>query len=99
MRSGLTDSSLSLSWPWPVIRRAQDLKVDGIYILICRNPSHLQVDATSSTKQRAFTPNNIEVHLRRRTHTPALLDAGYQTKKTEIPWWGGRTLSYTFPAR
>jgi transposase len=46
-----------------------------------------------------FTPGNIEVHLRRRTHTPALLDAGYQTKKTEIPWWGGRTLSYTFPAR
>ena len=46
-----------------------------------------------------FTPDNIEVRLRRRTHTPALLDAGYQTKKTEIPWWGRRTLSYTFPAR
>ena len=46
-----------------------------------------------------FTPDNIEVRLRRRTHTPALLDAGYQAKKTEIPWWGGRTLSYTFPAR
>jgi transposase len=46
-----------------------------------------------------FTPGNIEVALRRRTHTPALLDAGYHTKKTNIPWWGGRTLSYTFPAR
>jgi hypothetical protein len=46
-----------------------------------------------------FTPDNIEVRLRRRTHTPALLDAGYQTNKTEIPWWGRRTLSYTFPAR
>ena len=46
-----------------------------------------------------FTPGNIEVALRRRTHTPALLDAGYQIKKTEIPWWDGRTLSYTFPAR
>src|SRR5450755_921956 len=46
-----------------------------------------------------FTPDNIEVRLRRRTHTPALLDAGYQTKKTEIPWWDRRTLSYTFPAR
>ena len=46
-----------------------------------------------------FTPGNVEVHLRRRTHTPALLDAGYQDRQTEIPWWGGRTLSYTFPAR
>jgi hypothetical protein len=46
-----------------------------------------------------FTPDNIEVALRRRTHTPALLDASYDTKKTEVPWWGGRTLSYSFPAR
>jgi transposase len=46
-----------------------------------------------------FTPGNVEVRLRRRTHTPALLDADYQTKKIEIPWWGGRTLSYAFPAR
>jgi hypothetical protein len=46
-----------------------------------------------------FTPGHVEVALRRRTHTPALLDAGYQTKKIEIPWWSGRTLSYTFPAR
>jgi transposase len=46
-----------------------------------------------------FTPGNIEVALRRRTHTPALLNAGYQNQQTEIPWWGGRTLSYTFPAR
>jgi len=46
-----------------------------------------------------LTPNNIEVRLRRRTHTPALLDAGYETRRTEVPWWGGRTLSYSFPAR
>jgi hypothetical protein len=46
-----------------------------------------------------FTPGHVEVALRRRTHTPTLLDAGYHTKKTEIHWWGGRTLSYTFPAR
>ena len=46
-----------------------------------------------------FTPGHIEVALRRRTHTPALLDANYETKKLEIPWWSGRTLSYTFPAR
>lgn len=30
-----------------------------------------------------FTPGHIEVALRRRTHTPAMLDANYQTKKLE----------------
>ncbi len=46
-----------------------------------------------------FSPGNIEVRLRRRTHTPALLDAGYETRRIEVPWWSGRTLSYAFPAR
>jgi transposase len=46
-----------------------------------------------------FTPRTIEVRLRRRTHTPALLDAGYENRQIEVPWWGGRTLSYSFPAR
>jgi hypothetical protein len=41
-------------------RRAQELKVDGVYVLICRNPNHLQVDAGKDTKQRAFTPQNVE---------------------------------------
>jgi transposase len=45
------------------------------------------------------TPGHIEVRLRRRTHTPALLDAGYHDRRIEVPWWGGRTLSYSFPAR
>ncbi len=47
----------------------------------------------------AFSPGHVEVRLRRRTHTPALLDAAYQTKKIDVPWWGGHTLSYSFPAR
>ena len=46
-----------------------------------------------------FTPGHIEVALRRRTHTPALLEAGYEQHRVEVPWWDGRTLSYTFPAR
>jgi transposase len=46
-----------------------------------------------------FTPGHIEVRLRRRTHTPALLQAGYENRHVEVPWWGGRTLSYSFPAR
>src|SRR5215204_1720795 len=41
-------------------RRAQELKVSGVYVLICRNPSHLQVDAGRDTKQRAFTQQNVE---------------------------------------
>ena len=46
-----------------------------------------------------FTPGDIEVALRRRTHTPALLEAGYPDRRIEVPWWGNRTLSYSFPAR
>jgi transposase len=46
-----------------------------------------------------FTPGHVEVALRRRTHTPALLDAGYENRRIEVPWWAGRTLSYSFPAR
>jgi transposase len=47
----------------------------------------------------SFSPGHVEVRLRRRTHTPALLDAGYQDRRIQVPWWGGRTLSYSFPAR
>ena len=43
-----------------MVRRAQELKVNGVYVLICRNPSHLRVDATGETKQRAFTAQNLE---------------------------------------
>ena len=46
-----------------------------------------------------YTPGHLGIALRRRTHTPALLQAGYEKKKIEVPWWGGRTLSYSFPAR
>ena len=46
-----------------------------------------------------FTPGHIEARLRRRTHTPALLEADYDSRQVEVPWWGGRTLSYSFPAR
>jgi hypothetical protein len=45
-----------------------------------------------------FSPGHVEVRLKRRTHTPALPDAGYQDKRIQVPWWRGRTLSYSFPA-
>ena len=45
-----------------------------------------------------FAPGRVEVRLRRRTYTPILLEAGYAEREVEVPWWGGRTLSYAFPA-
>jgi hypothetical protein len=46
-----------------------------------------------------FTPGHVDIALRRRTHTPALLDAAYQDRQIKVPWWSDRTLSYSFPAR
>jgi transposase len=45
-----------------------------------------------------FAPAHVEVRLRRRTYTPTLLEAGYATRRIQVPWWGGRTLSFAFPA-
>jgi len=45
-----------------------------------------------------FAPGRVEVRLHRRTYTPILLEAGYAEREVEVPWWGGRTLSYAFPA-
>jgi transposase len=44
-----------------------------------------------------FSPNSVEVALRPRAHTPVLLDAAYQDRTIEVPWWDGRKLSYSFP--
>lgn len=57
---------------------------------------HQLIDASGELHS---TPGHIEIQLRRRTHTPALLQAGYQNRRIEVPWWSGRTLSYSFPAR
>jgi transposase len=64
-----------------------------------QTPDTLRGQLIEGIGELRFSPSHVEVALRRRTHTPALLDAGYQTKKIEVPWWGGRTLSYSFPAR
>ena len=64
-----------------------------------QTPDTIREQLISGIGELRFTPSHVEVHLRRRTHTPALLDADYQTKKIEVPWWGKRTLSYAFPAR
>ncbi len=64
-----------------------------------QTPDTIRNHLIDSHGELRFTPGHVEVALRRRTHTPALLDAGYQNRRIEVPWWGGRTLSYAFPAR
>jgi hypothetical protein len=64
-----------------------------------QTPDTLREYLINGIGELRFTPGNVEVRLRRRTHTPALLDAGYQDRQIEVPWWGARTLSYAFPAR
>jgi len=38
--------------------RARDADVNGIYILICAAPIHLQIDVDDATRTRAFTPQD-----------------------------------------
>ena len=63
-----------------------------------QTPDTIRGHLTDSIGELRFTPGHVEVRLKRRTHTPALLDAGYQDRRVEVPWWGRRTLSYNFPA-
>jgi transposase len=64
-----------------------------------QTPDTIRNHFIDSIGELHFTPGHIQVRLRRRTHTPALLDAGYEDRQIKVPWWGGRTLSYCFPAR
>jgi transposase len=64
-----------------------------------QTPDTIRAQLIDGIGELRFTPGHVEVALRRRTHTPALLDAGYHDRQVQVPWWGGRTLSYSFPAR
>ncbi len=46
-----------------------------------------------------FTPGHIEVAYAAAPTPPHYSTPATRPPKTEVPWWGGRTLSYTFPAR
>ena len=76
--------------------RERDVEVDGQRHL---GAEGVEVKRADLLGELRFTPGHIEVALRRRTNTPALLDAGYQDREIQVPWWDGRTLSYSFPAR
>lgn len=47
--------------------------------------------------QLHITPDQVQVQLEPRTRTPVLLDADYHNRSIEVPWWGGRQLTYSFP--
>jgi transposase len=79
---------------------------DNIYRLFARRLHNGYQTATPDTIFRhfiegpgelQFTADGINVALRARAHTPVLLDAGYHTRTTNIPWWDGRELSFSFP--
>ena len=63
-----------------------------------QTPDTIRGHLIDSIGELRFSPGHVEVRLKRRTHTPALLDAGYQDRRIQVPWWGGRTLGYSFPA-
>ncbi len=64
-----------------------------------QTPDTIRDYLINASGELRFTTGNVEVRLRRRTHTPALLDADYENRRIAVPWWGGRTLRYSFPAR
>jgi transposase len=63
-----------------------------------QTPDTIRSHFIDTTGELHFSPGHVEVRLARRAHTPALLDADYHNRRIEVPWWGNRTLSYTFPA-
>ncbi len=38
--------------------QAHENAVNGVYVLICKSPSHLQVEVGNETQKKAFTPRN-----------------------------------------
>jgi hypothetical protein len=63
-------------------QRAADLKLDGVEVLICKDPARVQVQAGKNTIQRAFTQANLDRvrdilvgGFRSQNYNPALLSA------------------------
>jgi hypothetical protein len=71
----------------------------GLHAYHHQTPDTIREHLINGIGELRFSPGHVEVRLRRRTHTPALLDADYENRRVKVPWWGERTLSYSFPAR
>jgi hypothetical protein len=51
------------------------------------------IDATASV---SIDPASITVRFQKRAHNPFLLAAGFDSKRTRVPWLGNRTLRFEF---
>ena len=79
----------------------------NLYRLFARDLTRYQT-ATPDTIWRHFlddpgtlhvTDHSVTCALNLRSHHPQLIDAGYASLKTPIPWWDNRPLQFTFPPR
>ncbi len=50
-----------------------------------QTPDTIREHLINGIGELRFSPGHVEVALRRRTHTPALLDAGYESRQIEVP--------------
>ncbi|MFN4261517.1 MAG: TPM domain-containing protein [Gemmataceae bacterium] len=69
--------------------RARDLQVNGIYVLICREPGRVQTEIGNETARQAFTPSNRQeltnillTHFRDKNYDQGLLQAVAYVEKT-----------------
>jgi hypothetical protein len=62
-------------------------------------PDRLWRHFLDNTATLSVADDHVRVDLNPRTYTPVLIDAGYPELDLPIPWWGGRTLRFGFPAR
>jgi len=50
-----------------------------------------------SPAQVRITDDEVVVELPRRAHNPILIASGLLEERTQVPWWGGRTLRFEIP--
>ena len=62
-------------------------------------PERLHRDFINAKGTIHVDHDTVTVALDPRTYSPVLLDVGYHTRETPIPWWDNRTLRFTFPPR
>lgn len=62
-------------------------------------PDRLYRHFIDATGKLHITDDHVTVELGVKTYTPVLLEAGYRELDVPIPWWTGRRLRFSFPAR
>jgi hypothetical protein len=62
-------------------------------------PATLWRDFLDATGTLHIDDTGVTCALHLRSHHPILIDAGFAEIAVPIPWWGNRTLCFTFPPR